>query len=104
LTLAGLFAATSSAVGKSRRGRVVLLIQTALIALSTFLVWHTTRTLAARQALPALNQQASWAILLLSWVLPAFAPKFALNRTVSVILGLAAPYVLLSVTYDSFGA
>jgi hypothetical protein len=99
----------------SRRARVLLAVQAVLVAAAGVLVWHTSLELAARRPLPGLNRALSWAIAgagvspvarlwrvssqrgtASAWLLPVLSPPLPLPRAVSVLLGLGAPYVLLS--------
>eukprot|EP00698_Gefionella_okellyi_P015715 TRINITY_DN4450_c0_g1_i3.p1 TRINITY_DN4450_c0_g1~~TRINITY_DN4450_c0_g1_i3.p1 ORF type:complete len:764 (+),score=132.99 TRINITY_DN4450_c0_g1_i3:590-2881(+) len=85
---------------KQRLSAALLIAQACLLLLSVGIVWNTTNELASGTGLPLLHQIASWCILCVSWVLPYLSSRDATCRFESVFIGLAAPYMLLSTTYE----
>ncbi|KAI8581187.1 hypothetical protein K450DRAFT_233511 [Umbelopsis ramanniana AG] len=75
-----------------------------LIAASTVLVYSTSSSLQQRNGLPLLNQYASWAILIVSTILPFIyggnAGDHFLHRIAVISLAFAPLMILLSISYE----
>ncbi|KAJ2891476.1 Glycosyl phosphatidyl inositol anchor synthesis, partial [Coemansia aciculifera] len=90
--------------------RLVILVETLLVGLATLLGPITSKETERRGSLPRLHQLACWAILVVSTLLP-FVHGSRLNRgardqhylyrLVTIYLAFAAPFVLLSISYES---
>ncbi|KAJ2369985.1 Glycosyl phosphatidyl inositol anchor synthesis [Coemansia sp. RSA 2611] len=90
--------------------RLVILIETLLVGIATFLGPFTSKETERRGSLPRPHQLACWAILVVSTALP-FVHGSRLNRSardqhylyrlVTIYLAFAAPFVLLTVSYES---
>lgn len=93
---------------KISRGPNVILVQLALIIISTFLVTDTSASLNAKKGLPALNSGLSWVILIVSLLIPildgAIGSHHFLARVIVVFLTFAPTFILLSVRYVSSNA
>lgn len=85
-----------------RRKDVVLqIVQTFLIVVAVVTVHSTHHHLVEKNGLPLLNRAAAWTVMLISPVVATLSsPEFE-TRFLSVFQGLAAPYALLSVSYES---
>ncbi|KAJ2099592.1 Glycosyl phosphatidyl inositol anchor synthesis [Coemansia sp. RSA 455] len=90
--------------------RLVILVETLLVGIATFLGPITSKETERRGSLPRFHQLACWAILIVSTLLP-FVHGSRLNRSardqhylyrlVTIYLAFAAPFVLLTVSYES---
>ncbi|KAJ1729090.1 Glycosyl phosphatidyl inositol anchor synthesis [Coemansia biformis] len=90
--------------------RLVILCQTLLVALATVLGPLTSKETEWRGYLPRAHQAACWAILVVATLVPlvhgagrgrAARDQHFLYRLVTIYLGFAAPFVLLTVSYES---
>ncbi|KAJ2746284.1 Glycosyl phosphatidyl inositol anchor synthesis [Coemansia sp. BCRC 34301] len=90
--------------------RLVILVETLLVAIATFLGPITSKETARRGYLPRFHQLACWAILVVSTLLPfvhgsrisrGAHDQHYLYRLVTIYLAFATPFVLLTVSYES---
>uniref|UniRef100_A0A6B2KXJ3 GPI ethanolamine phosphate transferase 1 n=1 Tax=Arcella intermedia TaxID=1963864 RepID=A0A6B2KXJ3_9EUKA len=77
-------------------------IQLVLLVVSSWIVYSTESSLSRHQGLPPLNALLSWCILFYSLGNIIFLPKdiHYLEIVVFVMLSLACPFVLLSISYE----
>ncbi|KAG0242506.1 Phosphatidylinositolglycan class N-domain-containing protein [Mortierella sp. GBAus27b] len=115
LTLSGVVAvltvpnATAGADGQQqsdgKTAKTVMMFQTGLIALSTFIVNDTVKSLSAHEGLPFINQTLSWAILFITGSIPfvygARSGQHYLLRMTIIYLSFAPTFVLLAISYES---
>jgi phosphatidylinositol glycan class N len=75
--------------------------QIGLILLATWTVYATEHSLSRGEGLPASNQIISWAILLISLVLTLKSDSNYWDVLVTTFLGLASPFILMSVAFET---
>ncbi|KAJ2642662.1 Glycosyl phosphatidyl inositol anchor synthesis, partial [Coemansia sp. RSA 1694] len=90
--------------------RLVILVETLLVGIATFLGPITSKETERRGYLPRFHQLACWAILVVSTLLPfvhgsrlnrGVRDQHYLYRLVTIYLAFAAPFVLLTISYES---
>ncbi|KAJ2158759.1 Glycosyl phosphatidyl inositol anchor synthesis [Coemansia sp. RSA 552] len=90
--------------------RLVILVETLLVAIATILGPLTSQETARRGYLPRSYQMACWSVFIVSTLLPflnGFRPgrsvrdQHFLYRLVTIYLAFAAPFVLLTISYES---
>lgn len=95
-----------SALMNQRRTKgqhAALLFQVLLVMVAAWTVTNTTAAFRDRRPLPPVNQAISWAVLLVSFVMPAFTTsRHYVHRMVVLFLAFGAPLVLLAVSYETF--
>ncbi|KAJ1963212.1 Glycosyl phosphatidyl inositol anchor synthesis [Dipsacomyces acuminosporus] len=103
--IAGIRARESIAFDKT-----VILVQTLLVGLATFLGPVTSMETEKRGHLPRLHQLGCWAVLAVSSLLPLLQgsrlnwgarDQHYLYRLVTIYLAFASPFVLLTISYES---
>ncbi|KAJ2721731.1 Glycosyl phosphatidyl inositol anchor synthesis [Coemansia sp. Benny D115] len=90
--------------------RLVILVETLLVAIATVLGPLTSRETASRGYLPRVNQVACWAVLIASGVVPLLhssrlnkgaRDQHFLYRLITLYLAFGTPFVMLSISYES---
>ncbi|KAJ1886849.1 Glycosyl phosphatidyl inositol anchor synthesis [Kickxella alabastrina] len=90
--------------------RLIILVETLLVAIATFLGPLTSTETTKRGYLPRLHQIACWTILVVSTLLPLLhgsrlnrgaRDQHFLYRLITIYLAFATPFVLLTVSYES---
>jgi len=64
------------------------------------IVYDTQKNLERREGLPFVNQALSWAILTATFPLLFISSKYYTDLLMSLMITLAAPYILLSINYE----
>lgn len=93
-----------SLVGQdSRKLKFPLLfhLQILLVGLASLMVWLSTTHRTEKQELLVLHQLVNWSIAGFSMILPLFSATGLLSRLTSIFLGIAPPFLLLSIGYEA---
>lgn len=87
---------------RTKGQHAALLFQVLLVMVAAWTVTNTTAAFRDRRPLPPVNQAISWAVLLVSFVMPAFTTsRHYVHRMVVLFLAFGAPLVLLAVSYET---
>jgi len=81
--------------------QLVFLLQILIACVTGTLVYVVDKLQSDKGVIPNAVHACAWMIALASPALPLFSPSRTLPRMVSVFLGLASPYALFSVSYES---
>ncbi|XP_020642340.3 GPI ethanolamine phosphate transferase 1 isoform X1 [Pogona vitticeps] len=79
----------------------IYLFQLLNLAVATYVVNSTHRSLRSKQGLPVINQIISWTTLVSSLIMPLLSPTFLFLRLLSILLSLMSTYLLLSTGYEA---
>ncbi|XP_068642685.1 GPI ethanolamine phosphate transferase 1 isoform X2 [Aristolochia californica] len=79
----------------------LFLFQVLLVGLSSGMVWLCTSHRTQKQELLTLHQLINWFLVGVSVVLPFFSPTSLMSRLLSIFLGFAPPFLLLSIGYEA---
>ncbi|XP_027350925.1 GPI ethanolamine phosphate transferase 1 isoform X2 [Abrus precatorius] len=86
---------------KSPKFSSLFYLQALLVALSSIMVYLSTVHRTEKQELLASHQLINWSIAGFSMVLPLFSENSLLSRLISIFLGFAPPFLLLSIGYEA---
>ncbi|KAJ0965385.1 hypothetical protein J5N97_026523 [Dioscorea zingiberensis] len=75
--------------------------QAFLVVLSSGMVWLSTSHRSRERELMMAHQLINWSLAGISLLLPLFSPRGLLERLISIFLGLASPFLLLSIGYEA---
>jgi phosphatidylinositol glycan class N len=75
-------------------------LQILLVFISTLIVYTTEKSLKSSNGLPVLNQMASWAILITSFVLLVVSGDSYIDILINTFLSIVSPMVLLSINFE----
>ncbi|XP_024401012.1 uncharacterized protein [Physcomitrium patens] len=92
------FCTTASKLDKSW---LLLCIQVLLVLASSGMVWVTTSYRAQKKGLPFIHQAINWFLAGFSMLLPLKSPRGILPRLLSIFLGFAPLFLLLSIGYEA---
>lgn len=76
-------------------------LQILLVGLASLMVWLSTTHRTEKQELLVLHQLVNWFIAGFSMILPLFSATGLLSRLTSIFLGVAPPFLLLSIGYEA---
>ncbi|KAJ8546312.1 hypothetical protein K7X08_018895 [Anisodus acutangulus] len=76
-------------------------LQILLVGLASLMVWLSTTHRTEKQELLVLHQLVNWSIAGFSMILPLFSSTGLLSRLTSIFLGVAPPFLLLSIGYEA---
>jgi len=83
---------------------ILLLLETINIFISLIIITNTSKNLKEENGLPSLNKNISWTIFLVSFLLPLIYGTFVkqpfMYRCVFIFIGMATPYIILSLSYE----
>ncbi|KAG9449833.1 hypothetical protein H6P81_009798 [Aristolochia fimbriata] len=79
----------------------LFLFQVLLVCLSSGMVWLSTSHRTQKQELLTLHQIINWLVAGVSMGLPFFSPPSLISRLLSIFLGFAPPFLLLSIGYEA---
>uniref|UniRef100_M0ZIC1 GPI ethanolamine phosphate transferase 1 n=1 Tax=Solanum tuberosum TaxID=4113 RepID=M0ZIC1_SOLTU len=75
--------------------------QILLVGLASLMVWLSTTHRTEKQELLVLHQLVNWSFAGFSMILPLFSATGLLSRLTSIFLGVAPPFLLLSIGYEA---
>ncbi|KAH7674421.1 GPI ethanolamine phosphate transferase 1 protein [Dioscorea alata] len=86
-----------------RRTRIPLLFQfqAFLVVSSSGMIWLSTSHRSREKELMMAHQLINWSLAGISLLMPLFSPCGLLERLTSIFLGLAPPFLLLSIGYEA---
>ncbi|CAM6015687.1 unnamed protein product [Sphagnum balticum] len=86
---------------KSDKSKWLFLIQVMLVLAASAMVWITTSHRTQKKGLPILHQFINWSLAGVSVLLPLKSPRGMLARLISIFLGFAPLFLLLSIGYEA---
>ncbi|XP_076060251.1 phosphatidylinositol glycan anchor biosynthesis class N [Oratosquilla oratoria] len=81
---------------------VTMVAQGVMVLTSVYVVHTTAYSIAHKDGLPIENQLVSWALLVLTFIIPLFGSRQVMARLLAITCALLCPFLLLSIRHEVF--